>query len=296
MKSAWPAHVALLIANIIYGVNYSIAKIAMPEYVDPFGFVLLRAIGAVLFFWTLHFFVKQEKIAKADYFRFALCAVFGVCINQLMFLKGLNLSTPINTAIIMTTNPIMVLLIANYMIKERITTTKIAGILVGLAGALLLLCFNDDFSFGSETIEGDLYVLGNSLSYGIYLSLVKGMIEKYNPLTVVKWVFTFGICFVIPFGIGEVNEIDWSSFDMSIWGSVLFVVFATTCLAYFLNTFALTKLTPSVASTYIYLQPMLAAMFAVAIGKDDLDTIKVVSCIIILFGVYLVSKPVSVKE
>ena len=296
MRNIWSAHIALFIANLIYGVNYSVARIAMPEYIEAFGFVVLRATGAMLFFWMVHFFTERESIAKADYFRFALCGVFGVAINQLFFLKGLSLSTPINAAIIMTTNPIMVLLIANIIIKEKITSTKVAGIFIGLTGALLLLCFKKDFSFGSDTMEGDIYVLINSLSYAIYLLMVKELIQRYHPLTVVKWVFSFGLFFVLPFGLQEVLDADWNGFDVEIWGSIIFVVFVTTCAAYLLNTFALTKLTPSIASTYIYLQPMLATLFAIAMGKDDLDTIKVISTLIILFGVYMVSKPIEVKE
>ncbi|NQY66141.1 MAG: DMT family transporter [Flavobacteriales bacterium] len=292
----WMAHVALLIANIIYGVNYSIAKLVMPDFVEPFGFVVLRATGAAIFFWCLHFISKKEKIDNNDYLKFALCAVFGVALNQLMFLKGLNLTTPINASIIMTSNPILVLIIASVIIRERVTIFKITGIALGLIGALLLLSFKKDFSFGSETIEGDMYILINSLSYGIYISLVKGLLQKYNPLTVVKWVFSFGVFFVMPFGFSEVMEVEWSSFGLDIWGAVLFVVFVTTCFAYLLNTFALVKLSPSVASTYIYLQPLLAAFFAILMGQDELDLIKVISVVIILGGVYLVSRPTSLVK
>ncbi len=295
MNSNIKAHIALLLANIIYGVNYTVAKDVMPDYILPFGFIFCRVIGALSLFWIIHSFT-YEKVAKKDMLLMAVCGFFGVFANQLMFFYGLNITTPINAGIIMTSNPILVIIASAIILKNRITILKVFGIFLGIAGALLLLLVKKDFSFGSDTLFGDLFIFLNALSYGIYLVLAVPLMKKYKPLTVIKWVFTFGAIFVIPFGVQQFSAIEWSTFPINIWWKFAFVVIATTFFAYLLNIYGLKKLSPSVVSTYIYLQPLLAAIVAIWAGKDSLDWIKIIAAILIFSGVYLVSKTKTSKN
>jgi drug/metabolite transporter (DMT)-like permease len=192
----------------------------------------------------------------------------------------------------MISNPIVVLLIAAAVLKERISVSKLLGIGFGIAGALLLLLFNKTFSFGSETITGDIMILINSISWACYVVLVKPLMAKYNTFTIVKWVFLFGFLYVLPFGYFEFKEVDFAVLPFRIWGDILFVVVGTTFFAYVLNTYALRALSPSVVSIYIYLQPFLATLFAVFLYHNDtLDLRKITAAVLIVFGVYLVSKP-----
>jgi len=289
------AHLALLGANLIYGINYTVAKDIMPDFITPFGLVFCRVIGALSLFWIVHSF-NYEKIERKDFLLLAACGVFGVFANQLMFLYGLDNTTPINAGIIMTSNPILVLIASAIILKNKITLTKVEGIALGIGGALLLLLFKKDFSFGSDTIKGDIFIFLNAMSYGIYLVLAVPLMRKYKPITVIKWVFTFGFILVFPFGVGEFTAIVWTSFSLKIWLEVGFVVLFTTFFAYLLNIYGLKKLNPSTVSTYIYLQPLLAAGFAIWAGKDSLDWIKIVAAILIFSGVYLVSKTKTVKN
>jgi drug/metabolite transporter (DMT)-like permease len=289
------AHIALLFANIIYGLNYTVAKDVMPEFILPFGFIFCRVIGALSLFWIIHSF-QYERVAKKDLLQMAICGFFGVFGNQLMFFYGLNLTTPINAGIIMTANPILVIIASAIILKNRITLPKVGGIALGISGALILLLVKKDFSFGSETLVGDLFIFLNALSYGIYLVLAVPLMKKYQPLTVIKWVFTFGAILVVPFGFQQFVAIEWSTFSTYIWIKFGFVVIATTFFAYLLNIYGLKKLSPSVVSTYIYLQPLLAALVAIWAGKDSLDWIKIVAAILIFSGVYLVSKTKTVKK
>jgi drug/metabolite transporter (DMT)-like permease len=291
MNKTLQAHLAILITNIIYGANYSIAKEVMPVYIQPFAFVLLRVGGALLLFLMVSTFFIKEKIDKKDLPRLALLGICGVAINQLLFLKGLSLTSPINASIIMISNPIAVLLFAAFALKEKIGINKIVGILMGIAGALLLLLFNKSFSFGSDTLPGDIMVLINSISWAFYVVLAKPLMKKYNAFTVVKWVFIFGFLYVLPFGYSEISFVDWKSIPQFGWYCILFVVIATTFIAYIFNTYALKALSPSVVSIYIYLQPFIATVIAVILGKDELDARKIVSALLIIGGVYLVSMP-----
>ena len=155
MSKVLKAHLALLIVNIIYGANYSIAKEVMPLYIQPFAFVVMRVVGATILFWIVGTLFIREKIDKKDLPKLALLAVLGVAGNQLFFLKGLSLTTPINASIIMVSNPIVVMIVAAIVLKEKISLLKIIGIVIGVSGALFLLLFNKQFSFGSETMVGD---------------------------------------------------------------------------------------------------------------------------------------------
>ena len=283
-------HLAILGANLIYGVNYSIAKDVMPTFIKPFGFIFCRVLGALILFTLVSSFFK-EKIEKKDFGRLAICGFFGVAANQLMFFYGLNLTNPINAGIIMTANPIMVLLASAFILNTRITYLKIIGLVLGISGALMILLFKKGFSFGSETWVGDLFIFLNATSYAIYLVLVKPLMHKYSPITVIKWVFTFGFLYVIPFGVNQFTEINWTSFTGDIWVKFAFVIVATTFLAYLFNIYGLKRLNPSIVSTYIYLQPLIAALFAIWVGKDSFTWIKLTAAVLIFTGVYLVSKP-----
>lgn len=286
------AHLALIIVNIIYAANFSIAKEVMPAFVQPFAFVLMRVGGALALFWIVGTFFIKEKVDKKDLPRMALLAVFGVAMNQLLFLKGLSLTKPINGAIIMTSNPIIVMIIAAVFLKEKISFQKITGILIGIVGALIMLLYGKDFALGSDTLFGDMLILINSVSWAMYVVLVKPLMKKYNTFTVVKWVFLFGFIYVLPFGFNEFQSIQWETFSPHIWKDVLFVVLATTFFAYILNTYALRALSPSVVSIYIYLQPFLASLIAILYYKnDELDLRKLTAGVLIIFGVYLVSMP-----
>ncbi len=289
------AHLAVLGANVIYGITFSVAKDVMPEYVSPNAFILIRVTGAVLLFWLLAKILKlNESIEKRDWLRLAAAGLFGVAINQLLFFQGLSLTTPINAAIIMTVNPVMVLLIAAIILRNKITGIKIAGIILGLSGAILLTTYRNGQwvvpSFSHETAFGDLLVFINATSYAIYLVVVKPIMQKYNPVTVIKWVFTFGFVYVLPFGFMQLQLVNWAVMPDIILIEIGFVVFATTFLAYLFNIYGLQKLSPSVVSIYIYLQPFFATIVALMWGKDDLSFIKIVSASLIFVGVYLVSK------
>lgn len=268
----------------------------MPEFIKPSGFILLRCAGATILFWITGFLVKDKEVPLKDIGYFALSAIFGVAINQLLFFGGLNITTPINGAIIMVATPVLVLVMSTFLRGEKLHIQKIGGIALGMFGALMLLLFGADFSFGSKTMKGDLMILGNASSYAIYLVMIKSKMSEYKAVTVMRWVFLFGTLMVFPFGLNEFNAIDWQSFDLSTWLAVAFVVIGTTYFAYLLNNMALIHLSPTVVGIYIYLQPLLASVFSMIAGQDQPTFQKFVSALFIFTGVYLVSTPPLLRK
>ena len=289
MNRFFLSHIALIIVNLIYALNYTIAKDVMPEYIQPSGFILLRVIGGSILFFVTYIFFINERVKKKDFFRLMLCGLFGVAINQLFFFEGLNLTTPINAAIIMTISPVLVIITSAIIIKEKITVRKIIGIFLGLIGACILILNSGDISFENDFFTGNILVLINATSYAIYLVLVKTLMKRYNPITVMFYVFIFGLIFVLPFGIDEIQKIDLTTFNEEIYLKIGFVVICTTFIAYMFNAFALKSLNPSVVSVYIYLQPLLASLIAIALNSDSLSLVKILAAIFIFSAVFLVT-------
>ncbi|MEZ4738366.1 MAG: DMT family transporter [Flavobacteriales bacterium] len=302
MSSRTLAHIALFIVNFIYGVNYVVAKGLMPEVIGPSGFILLRVLGAGGLFWIVYA-LRPERIAYSDMGRLALCGLFGVALNQLMFFHGLMRTTPINASIIMVATPILVLVLAGILLKERITYTKLLGVLLGAAGALSLIILKPNAAVTGAMRLGDLFILVNATSYGIYLVLVKPLMRKYGAVAVMAWSFLVGLILVAPFGFGELAAVQWSALTTPIIAAIVFVVVLVTFVAYLLNTWALGKVDPTVVGTYIYMQPVMAALFTwlfVRIGPERLgipgDHVAVLGlpqllCAAAIFiGVYLVGR------
>ena len=285
------AHLALFAVAVIYGLNYIIAKEVMNGYIGPRGFIFMRVVGASALFWLFHSFAKGKRpIEKKDWPRVLLSGLFGVAANQLMFFEGLNLTTPINASVIMTVNPILVLVLSAILLKEGIRRWRILGIVLGFSGALFLILGRGNVSLlNDQQSLGNLLILLNATSYGIYLVIVKPLMAKYDALQIIKWVFLSGLIFVIPAGFGQFAAVDWSSWTPIIIAQAAFVVICTTFLAYLFNVYALKTVSSTTVSIYIYLQPLLATAASLALGKDVLTWREVVAAALIFSGVYLVS-------
>ena len=225
MKKIILAHFSLFIANLIYAINYSFAKDVMPDYITPSGFILLRVIGAFILFSIVYYIFIKEKIEKEDILRLSACGLFGVAINQLLFFEGLNITTPINAAIVMTVNPVLVILLSFIIIKDPITIRKSFGIILGLFGASFLILQAGNLEFLHSHFKGNLLVLINATSYGVYLVIVKPMMKKYHPITVMYVVFGMGLLYVFPFGINDLLNVEWNLIPYTVNMQIFFVVF-----------------------------------------------------------------------
>lgn len=290
MNKQVQVHASLFLVALIYGSNYSIAKEVMPAYVGPFGLILIRVVSAALFFGLFARLVVKEKIVgRADNIRVILCGVTGVAINQLCFFAGLNLTAPINAALLMVIVPVVVLVFSALLLRERIGKRKVSGIAMACAGAFLLI-YTSQGGNATGNVWGDLLIILNATSFGLYLVLVKPLMQKYKAITVVSRIFTVGAVLVIPFGWQQLMAPDYSTFPVSIWLAILFMVFAVTIIAYLLNTWALRYANPSLVGAYIYLQPVMAILIAITAGKDVFTLQKAAYALLIFAGVYLVSQ------
>lgn len=293
-KRSW-ALVAALMVSIIYGLTFTIAKDVMPEFVEPYGFILLRVGGSVLLFWLVSFLGPKEKIALKDFPRIIAAAFFGVALNMLTFFKGLSYTSPIMGAVLMVTTPMIVLVLSAILMKERMEKQKIAGIFLGLAGTIALILYGKSTINAPNEMLGNFLVFINAISYGFYLITVKKLMDKYNAFTFVKWIYTFGFLMVLPFGWSEFELVNWSVIPIDIYWKIGFVVVFSTFLTYLLNLVSMRELKPTTVAVFIYLQPFFATLFAISLGKDELNWIKIGSALLIFAGVYLVTQKKSVQ-
>ena len=297
------AHIALLLVNILYGASHVLAKGVMPGFLSPTVFILFRVVGATALFWLVLILTKRSKIERIDFPLIALCGLFGVAINQLFFFHGLNLSSAFNSGIIMALNPIMVVILSFFLLKERLTAFKITGITLGATGAILLT-LKASTHMGDSRL-GDLFLFLNALSYAIYLVLAKPLMKKYSPIQIITWVFTFGLFFVLLFPptLSELGQTNFQRIPAEIWWKISYVVVGVTFLTYLLTIFGLKYLSATISSAYIYTQPVMVMLFTFLFAyigwsedyRGSITSEKILYMLVIFTGVYLTSKSTSQK-
>jgi drug/metabolite transporter (DMT)-like permease len=275
-------------AAAIYGVNHTIAKDLMPQVIKPYGFILLRVSVATILFWLTSFFFPKEKIETRDWGRILLCAFFGMVLNMLAFFKGLSLSTPINSSVMITLVPVIILVLSVIFLKEKVSVLKTVGIGIGLVGALVLIFFGIKTQPNAPNIPlGNILFMINAFSYSIYLIIVKPLTARYHVITLMKWFFLFAFLINLPIGFSELSQVNWEVLPTNIYLQIGFVVIGTTYFTYLFNIYALKQLSPSTIGAFIYLQPVLAVFFAVLVGADILTPLRVGAAVLIFTGVYL---------
>ena len=303
-RNLWKAHVALFVVNALYGAGHIIAKGVMPKYLTPSTFIAFRIAGAMVMFWIIKIFLPKERIDRKDIPRFILCSLFGITINQLFFFHGLSLSSSINSGIIMTTNPLLVVIAGYFIVNEKISLTKLFGIGIGATGAILLTLTGN--TKAGESSLGDLYLFLNAISYAIYLVIAKPLMKKYSPLTTITYFFTFGFLLVLayPPTLQETLNVSLTSIPFVIWTKIGYIIVGVTFLTYLLTMYGLKFLSPSTSSSYIYFQPVLVILFTyifvyTGISEVALQTItwqKIGYMCVIFLGVWITANSKKVEK
>jgi drug/metabolite transporter (DMT)-like permease len=290
LQTKTKAHLAVLGANLIFGVNFSVVKYITPALIKPFGLNVVRVVVTTALFWLMLMLEKPEKqIQRKDLPLFLLCGLTGVSINQLLFIKGLSMTFSTHGALLMLCTPIMITIAALFFLKERLTLGRLSGLLLGIGGATMLILSKEKNGSGSNVLLGDIFIIINAISYSFYFVLVKPLILKYSPLQVITWVFTMGAVFIIPVGWQECISAPWDTFTMIDFTAIAFVVLGATFLAYLFNIYGLHHLNASATGSYIYLQPIFATVVAMIFLHEPFSWIKALSAVMIFAGVFLVN-------
>ncbi|MBK7172732.1 MAG: EamA family transporter [Bacteroidales bacterium] len=287
------SHFAMIGATLLFSINYWVAKGLMPDHLLPMQIIFLRIAGSLFLFFLLDMMilrVKVNRIERSDMPRIILAGMLGIALNQILFFSGLNLTTPIDTAIINSSNPLMVILLSSILTREKLKVLKLAGIVFGATGAIILVFFSQLNSALEGSFLGNLMILANTLSWSFYLVIAKPLFEKYHPLLVMKWVFFFGFLFSLPFTSSSMFNFSFSGLSLNVIGSILYIVLGTTFLAYLLITYGLKNLSASVVSVYTYMQPVIVAIIGIIFFTEKITLIKVLAIALVFLGVITVSR------
>ncbi|MEM6348797.1 MAG: DMT family transporter [Bacteroidota bacterium] len=283
------AHLALVAVALIYAFNYFIAKDLFKE-ISPLGVVAIRSMVAIIFFWLIQIFWIREKIqSRKDYLRFFVCGMLGIALNQIFFFSGLDRTVEVNASVLMTTTPVFVFLLGFFMRVEKLSALRILGLGLAATGAVLLIQGGESLSIKPETLVGDLMVIFNASVYGLYLVLVRPLVQRYHPMTIMVWVFSFGALLTLPVGIPSLLKVDWPNLTQPAVWAVVYVVLFTTIGAYSFNAIALKRVPSTTAGIYIYLQPVLVSVLAFFLLEEGVSLKELAFIAMVLLGVYLVS-------
>ena len=250
-------------------------------------------LGACLLFWSVSFFLPRERVARRDIVLLLFASVFGIQLNQMLFLWGLSLTSPIDSSIIATVVPVLTMVLATLFLREPITWLKAGGVFLGCAGALLPILVSRHGTGHTSSVKGDVLCLVSAVSYATYLTAFRNVIVKYSPVTTMKWMFLFAAVVAAAVYYRPLTAVDYAALAPRTWAGIGYVVVCSTFLSYFMVPIGQRYLRPTVVSMYNYVQPVVAVLFSVAIGLDSFGFTKAAAALCVFAGVWLVTKSKS---
>ncbi|MBP5259095.1 MAG: DMT family transporter [Paludibacteraceae bacterium] len=285
-------HISAAGAYLIFGINILTSRqVALDGHITPISVFAFRSVGAALLFWAISLIRPRQQVEFRDLPRIFLASLLGLFLTQMTFLQGITIITPFDCAIVASLTPVMTMFVAAVAIKEPITWRKLLGVLVSLLGVLVLI-FNTRHVGGAAQTQplGVLLILLNGLCFACYLGVFKPLIDKYNVIDFMKWMFLFSALMSLPFAADDLLELPYAEVSPTAWGCLSFTVVAATCISYFLIPVAQRRIRPTLVSMYSYLQPIIAAVLGILAGMDELTVIKVVSAGLVFLGVAIVNR------
>ncbi len=283
-------HLALLGAAVMWGLMCPMGKDALENGISGVSLVEFRMACAAVCFWIASIFAPKEHVNSHDLLLLFFAGLMGVVLNQGLFTFGLVLTSPVDAAIMTTMTPIVTMIVAAIFLKEPITSKKVIGIALGSIGALTLIMSNQGATGGKEgSIAGDLLCLAGQISYAFYLTIFKGLISKYNVVTLMKWMFTYAAIIFIPFSYHDLSVCDFSAIQPFVWGCVAYVIVGGTFFAYLLVIVGQKTLRPTVVSMYNYVQPIVSTVVSILMGIGVFGFVKGIAVVLVFTGVYVVT-------
>ncbi len=294
-KGKLKGHAALWVANIVWGLNAPICKSVLvsetnPGGVDPFALSAYRMVGACLLFWTASLFLPRERVSRRDMAALFFASVFGIQLNQMLFLWGLSLTSPIDSSIIATIVPVLTMVLATVFLREPITWLKSGGVALGCFGALLLVALSRHGGGQASSVMGDALCIVSAVSYAVYLTAFRDTIVKYSPVTTMKWMFLFAAVSAAAIYYRPLAGVDYGALEPATWGGIGYVVVCSTFVSYLMVPVGQCFLRPTVVSMYNYVQPVVAVVFTVLAGLDTFGPAKGLAAACVFAGVWLVTK------
>lgn len=280
---------ALLAVQIFFGSLPVIAKVVL-VVLPPMSLVGFRVgITAIVLFAFQSFRKRVWLRDRSDYIRLGVLSLFGVVFNQLLFIGGLSRTKASNTSLLAVTIPIFTLVVASLTGREHLARTKVVGIALAAVGIILLIDPRAA-SFSSQTTIGDMMIIANSLSYGIYVATSKDVITRNGAFRSMMWVFIFASVVCVPVGLASLSSTDVSSISTNVWLLVLYIAVFATAAPYLLNAWALARVSPATVAVFVYLQPLIGFILAVIFLGEKIDFRFIIAALLVFAGVFMTTR------
>lgn len=286
------AHAAVLLANIIFGLGVPVTKLLLDQWVSPMAYMATRCLGAAAIFWLISLFLPREKVAPRDLTVIILGGLLGIVVSQTLTAWALTFTTPVYFSLIATLTPVATMLCAVLFIGEKISARGIAGVVLGVAGAMLMVFIGWQGGSGKNDLLGIGLTILSMLTWAVYLIITRKVSARYTAVTQMKWVFLASAVAVLPFSLADLQSAPLYS-TATQWSGLAemgFIVVFATVAGYFAIPFAMRYLKATTVSVYTNLQPIVASLVAIALSQDVLTWDKPVALILVLLSAWLVTK------
>ena len=286
------AHTGVLLANIIFGLGVPVTKLLLDQWVSPMAYMATRCLGAAAIFWLISLFLPREKVAPRDLTVITLGGLLGIVVSQTLTAWALTFTTPVYFSLIATLTPVATMLCAALFIGEKISVRGIAGVALGVAGAMLMVFIGWQGGSGKNDILGIALTLLSMLTWAVYLIITRKVSACYTAVTQMKWVFLASAIAVLPFSLTDLQSATLYSAATQWSGlaEMAFIVVFATVAGYFAIPFAMRYLKATTVSVYTNLQPIVASLVAIALSQDVLTWDKPVALVLVLLSAWLVTK------
>ena len=289
LQNKTKAHLGLILANLVWAMNYPFYKMIMPQYMSPYALATLAVSIAAILALLSFFFVPVERVQrKGDIVKFIGAAVLMGVAKKLFLMVGIQHTSPIDASIIATLGPILVLVISVFFLIDRFTPMKIVGMVIGLAGALVVILSNSGTPAATAKLGGDAIVFLGIVSSSFSMVWLKDLIMRYKPITLLRWMYPLAALMLLPFGLSSVTHTDFAAIPPPIWWVTAYAVLLPSFGPNYLLIFSLHYFKPTISSVYFYLQPVIASGLSVALGMDKLSWDRGLASIAVFVGVLLV--------
>ena len=291
-------HLIIFVAMTIFGLNIPANKyLYAHNAIDPMGLTLLRMSFASLAFWLFSLFLPKQKVSKKDLYTLLAGGIMGIAINQGCFAYGISLTSPIDASIIATSAPMFTLFVSYFILKEPITTKKVGGVIIAGLGAVLLVYSSSKMVNTTSSWQGNLSIFTAQFFYSVYLVITKPLSERYHSVTMMKWMFLIAMLILFPFGISDVIHAPmFEVHDHKFYLVLAFILVCSTFIAYALIPLAQKRIRPTTIAVYNNMQPLIASIVAICLGMDSFSLEKGISALLILTGVFFVTRSKSRKD
>ncbi|BFK46367.1 DMT family transporter [Alistipes sp.] len=288
-------HLALLVCNVLWAMDYPFYNIVLPHYVHPMAMVSASLVATALFSLVPLLWQKAEKVERADIRKLIGAALLIGVLRKVFIMYGLSMTSPIDGSIIDTIVPLLVLVLSVLLGMDRFTRLKITGLVLGMAGAVAVVLAGASSNHAHSHLWGNVLIFLCACATSVYMVWFKRLIAKYRITTVLRWVYCAAAVMALPFGIGPIVHTDFAAIARHALFPTLFVLMVPTYVPNLMLNYALKTVQPTVSSIYTYLQPVLAIAISVGMGLDKLHADTVIFALVIFVGVGLVLRSYTVK-